>query len=168
MEFGAKVAISLENGYSRIEKLSWDAFNESRTLTESIENFHHRHGHYPEAILADRIYRTRDNLAYCREKGIRLSGPRLGRPPVDEDLKKMEQKQERQDARDRNAVEGKFGEGKRKYGLARIFARLKETSECVIAMQFLVMNLEHRLRVLLAQILKILFWPQYQFGFQYS
>jgi vacuolar-type H+-ATPase subunit D/Vma8 len=32
VEFGAKVAISLENGYSRIEKLSWDSFNEAGTL----------------------------------------------------------------------------------------------------------------------------------------
>jgi hypothetical protein len=168
VEFGAKVAISLENGYSRIEKLSWDAFNESGTLTESIETFHRRHGHYPEAILADRIYRTRDNLAYCRGKGIRLSGPRLGRPPLDDGLKKTEQKQERQDARDRNAVEGKFGEGKRKYGLARIFARLKETSECVIAMQFLVMNLEHRLRVLLSRFLKMFCWPEDELIFHCS
>ena len=160
VEFGAKVAISLENGYSRIEKLSWDAFNESGTLTESLEKFCQRHGHYPEAVLADRIYRTRDNLAYCREKGIRLSGPRLGRPPVDADVKKMEKQQERLDARNRNAVEGKFGEGKRKYGLDRIFARLKETSECVIAMQFLVMNLEHRLKVLLARFWKMFCWPE--------
>lgn len=165
VEFGAKVAISLENGYSRIEKLSWDAFNESGTLTESIEKFHERHGHYPEAILADRIYRTRDNLAYCRENGIRLSGPRLGRPPADAGIKKTEKKQERQDARDRNAVEGKFGEGKRKYGLGRIFARLKETSECVIAMQFLVMNLEHKLRVLLTQFWETRFWSQFDLIF---
>lgn len=30
---------------------------------------------------------------------------------------------ERRDAKERNAVAGKFWEGKRKYGLARIFAR---------------------------------------------
>lgn len=44
-----------------------------------------------------------------------------------------------------------------KYNLDRIFARLKETSECVIAMQFLMMNLEHKLRVLLTQFWKTLF-----------
>jgi len=62
---------------------------------------------------------------------------------------KAERLIERQDARNRNAVEGKFGEGKRKYGLSRIAAKLKETSESAIMLQFLVMNLEHRLRVLL-------------------
>ncbi|WP_201317978.1 transposase, partial [Paenibacillus sp. EPM92] len=58
-------------------------------------------------------------------------------------------RQERQDAAQRNAIEGKFGEGKRKLGLGRIRARGAETSLTVIALQFLVMNLERRLRALL-------------------
>jgi hypothetical protein len=37
------------------------------------------------------------------------------------------------DAGERNAIEGKFGEGKRKYGLNRIRARLEQTSGAVIA-----------------------------------
>ncbi|MHC1759890.1 MAG: transposase [Negativicutes bacterium] len=60
----------------------------------------------------------------------------------------------------RNSVEGKFGEGKRKYSLDRIFARLKETAECVIAMQFWVMNVEHKPRVLIVQILNVLCWNE--------
>jgi len=54
-------------------------------------------------------------------------------------------------------VEGKFGIGKRKYGLDRIFAKLKETAECIIALQFLVMNLEHKLKVLFIKIVCNLF-----------
>lgn len=107
--------------------------------------------------MADRMYRNRKILAYCKEHGIRLSGPRPGRPVANALIKRAEKRIERQDARKHNAVEGKFGEGKRKYGLARTFARLKETAECVIATQFLVMNLEHKLRVLFAQILEMLF-----------
>ncbi|GER66282.1 hypothetical protein BpJC7_31790 [Weizmannia acidilactici] len=53
-----------------------------------------------------------------------------------------------QDTSERNAVEGKFGEGKRKYGLDLIRARLQETSETVVALQFLIMNLERKLRVI--------------------
>ena len=68
---------------------------------------------------------------------------------MDKEKQKEQKRLERQDASERNAVEGKFGEGKRRYGLARIMARLKETAESVICLQFLVMNLEHRLRVLL-------------------
>jgi IS5 family transposase len=157
VEFGAKVSISLENGYSRIEKLSWDPYNEAGTLIETVERYKYRNGCYPEAVLADRIYRNRNNLAYCKEHGIRISGPKLGRPPAKSLIKKAEKRIERQDARQRNEVEGKFGEGKRKYGLARIYAKLKETSECMISMQFLVMNLERKLRVLFVQILFRLF-----------
>ncbi|MFX3618566.1 MAG: transposase, partial [Sporolactobacillus sp.] len=39
------------------------------------------------------------------------------------------------------------GEGKRRFGLNRIYTMLRETSETVIALKFLVMNLERRLRV---------------------
>ena len=55
---------------------------------------------------------------------------------------------------DRNAVEGKFGEGKRAHGLNRIFAKLKETSECVINTAFFVLNLNKRLRSLLQLFLE--------------
>jgi IS5 family transposase len=157
VEFGAKVAVSIENGICRIEKLSWDAYNEAGTLIESVERYKRRHGYYPEAVLADKIYRNRDNLAFCKENNIRLSGPKLGRPSTNVQMQKAEKALERLDARMRNAVEGKFGEGKRKYGLDRIYAKLKETAESMIAMHFLVMNLERQLRVLFAQILWRLF-----------
>ncbi|AFV02701.1 putative transposase [Dehalobacter sp. DCA] len=83
-----------------------------------------------------------------------MSGPPLGRPAKDQELLREQKKQERLDAGIRNAVEGKFGEGKRFYGLGRIMARLKETSETVIAMQLLVMNLERRLRILILNFIR--------------
>src|SRR5699024_9120746 len=77
---------------------------------------------------------------------IRLSGPALGRPSKE---KAQIQKQlAKQDAAERNEIEGKFGEGKRHYGMGLIFARLQQTSETVISIQLLVMNLERRLRLL--------------------
>ena len=51
-------------------------------------------------------------------------------------------RQQRQDEIDRIAVEGKFGQGKRRFTLARIMAKLAETSEAVIMVSFIVMNLE--------------------------
>ncbi|SFH38827.1 Transposase DDE domain-containing protein [Desulfotomaculum arcticum] len=156
-EFGAKVAISIVDGYAYVEKLSWDNFNEGITLIESVECFRKRYGHYPEAVQADKIYRNAKNLRYCEQYGIRLSGPRLGRPSANKDIQKEQKRLERQDASERNAVESKFGEGKRRYGLARIMTRLKETAESVICLQFLVMNLERRLRVLLFYFLRHIF-----------
>jgi len=42
---------------------------------------------------------------------------------------------------ERNPIEGKFGQAKTAYGLDRIKARLKDTSESWIACIFLVLNL---------------------------
>ncbi len=152
-EFGAKVAISMVDGYMYVDELSWDPFNESVNLEQAVEDYKKRFGYYPEAVLADQIYRNRDNRAFCKKNGIRLSGPALGRPKADE--KKRKELLEIQDMSERNQVEGGFGVGKRRYGLGRIMARLKETAESVIMLQFIVMNLEHRLRVL--------FYPFYVF-----
>src|SRR5699024_1789426 len=79
-EFGAKVNVSLVQGFALMENLSWDNYNEGSTLQESAERYKTRFGHYPEAILADQIYRNRENRQFCKAKGIRLSGPALGRP----------------------------------------------------------------------------------------
>jgi len=155
VEFGAKVSISLVDGYAFIDKLSWDAYNEQEQLIPAIKTYRQRYGVFPEAVLADTIYRNRDNRAYCKKYGIRLSGPRLGRPPKEPD--KSIYRQERQDASKRNAIEGKFGEGKVKYGLDRIMARLKGSSETIIVMAFFCMNINRRLRVLFYRFLDLLF-----------
>jgi IS5 family transposase len=151
VEFGAKLAISVVNGYAFREHLSWDNYNEGQTLQAAVERYRARFGTYPKAVLADQIYRTRDNLRFCKEKGIRLSGPQLGRPSADQQEQK---KIAKADTTARNAVEGKFGEGKRSYGLGRIRAHLQTTSETVIGLQLLVMNLEKRLRVLFLPVLQ--------------
>lgn len=81
VEFGAKSDLSLDSeGYGRIERISFEPYNESTCLTEAIERFRKRTGYYPKRVLADQIYRIRENRKYCRDHGIRLSGPRLGRP----------------------------------------------------------------------------------------
>jgi len=146
VEFGAKLSVSVVDGFAFLDVLQWDAYHEGSYLQESVEAYHRRYGVYPEAVLADQIYRTRENRQYCKKLGIRLSGPKLGRPLKDSEEDSAQKRIEYQDALDRNAVEGKFGEGKRTYGLGLIRARLRQTSETVIALQFLVMNLEKILR----------------------
>lgn len=149
VEFGAKVSVSMVNGYAFLERLSWVSFNEGVTLIESVEAYKRRFGCYPKAVLADQIYRTRENRTFCKTHGIRLSGSALGRPVQGEEARER-RRVARQDARKRNAIEGKFGEGKHTYGLGRIRACLAKTSETVIPLQLLVMNLERRLRDLFA------------------
>ena len=45
----------------------------------------------------------------------------------------------------RNCIEGKFGQGKRRFSLNRVMAKLPHTSLTVIAITFLVMNLSTHL-----------------------
>ena len=146
VEFGAKVSVSLVDGFSFVDRISWDNYNESCDLIDQIESYHKRFGYYPESVHADRIYRTRDNRTFCESRGIRLSGPPLGRPrrvtESNAEQLKQAKKQHRQDELDRIAIEGKFGQAKRRFSLARVMAKLAETSEVVIMVSFMVMNLE--------------------------
>ena len=99
------------------------------------------------------VEQIRENRRYCQGKGIRFSGPPLGRPKNVTEANASELKEarriHRQDELDRIAVEGKFGQGKRRFTLARIMAKLAKTSEAVITISFLVMNLEKILSALL-------------------
>ncbi len=142
-EFGAKLSASVcDEGFVTLDRIDWEAFNESGDLRFQVEKYRKRTGNYPEAVLADKIYRTQANRKWCKEKGIRLSGPKLGRPSKSEILQKEQRRQNYRDECDRNAIEGKFGQAKRRFGLSRIMAKLQETSESMIALSFLVMNLE--------------------------
>ena len=154
VEFGAKVSVSLVNGYSFIDRMSWENFNESKDLTGQIEGYRRRFGYYPESVHADKIYRSRENLRYCERHGIRLSGPKLGRPR--KEIGREEKKQIRRDELVRNAIEGKFGQGKRRFRLACIRGKLPETSGSMIALVFLVMNLEKLLKGVFLH-----FWKQW-------
>ena len=87
--------------------MSWDNLNESGDLKAQIEAFKSCTGYYPKSVHADRIYRTRENRAWCHERGIRMSEPPLGRPPAN--VSKKTKKQAWEDERIRNSIEGKFG-----------------------------------------------------------
>lgn len=50
-EFGAKVEISILNGYARIETLDFDAYNEGKNLISIIEKYKERTGYYLERVL---------------------------------------------------------------------------------------------------------------------
>ena len=139
VEFGAKLDLSLDSeGYGRIEKISFEAYNESTCLKEAVERFKERSGYYPEWVLADQIYRTRENWSYCKEHGIRLSGSKLGRLSANA---KVDKKQEYQDNADRIEVERTFSLSKRCYGMDCITTKLEETQLTSITLSVFVTNL---------------------------
>jgi hypothetical protein len=144
VEFGAKISASYFDGYVFLDRISWDNFNESGDLKSQIEAYYNFTGYYPESVHVDRIYRTRENRAWCKERGIRMSGPPLGRPPAY--LSQETKNQTKENEKIRNSIEGKFGQAKRRFSLARVMAKLSHTSETAIAVTFLVMNLSTWLR----------------------
>jgi len=139
-EFGSKLQVSLVNGFTFLDKLSWDNFNEGSELQASVEQFKKRHGHYPKEVLADQIYCTRLNRAWLKERTIKLSAKPLGRPT-------KEALSNQVSPGERNPIEGKFGQAKVGYGLDNIKAKLKETSESWIATIILVLNLVNLTRL---------------------
>jgi len=132
VEFGSKIHVSIIDGISFLDELSWDAFNEGSHMMDYIEKYRKRFGCYPREVLADQIYCTRVNRAALKELGIKLLAKPLGRPSA---------MSIHVSPGERNPIEGKFGQAKTGYGLNRIKARLKGTSESWIATIVLVLNL---------------------------
>lgn len=155
-EFGQKLHLAVVDGYAFIEEASFDAYNEGSRLKDLAERYKKRFGYYPEAILADRIYQSRENRAYCKEHGIRLSGPPLGRRKKEEEKKLRSQMHK--DACERNAIEGVTGNAKRKYGLDLIMCILEETSKTEAALIILAKN---ALRRILRSIFEILHFERF-------
>jgi transposase, IS5 family len=164
VEFGAKVSISLIDGFSFVDRIDWDAYNESCDLKEQIKRYKQRFGFYPESVHVDKIYRNHDNRRFCKKHDIRISGPPLGKPIEDAQKLKEQRRLRYQDEIDRIAVEGKFGQGKRRFSLALIMTKLAQTSEVAIVISFIVMNLEKILSGILSFLLFI--WSQLLVRFQ--
>ncbi|ACK68222.1 transposase [Rippkaea orientalis PCC 8801] len=158
VEFGAKLSVSCVDNYVFLDRISWENFNESCDLKEQVEKYRKTFGYYPESVHVDRIYRTRENRAWCKARGIRISGPQLGRPP--KNISKQEKKQALDDECFRNAIEGKFGQAKRRFSLKLVMTKLPETSETSIAITFLVVNLGRLLRQFLSLFLCFLINPR--------
>jgi hypothetical protein len=69
----------------------------------------------PEFVETNETF-SEENRGFCKQHGIRLSGPALGRKPKNGPSSE-ERQVAKQDTGERNAIEGKFGEGKCKYRL---------------------------------------------------
>ena len=109
----------------------------------------------------DKIYRNRDNLAYCKEKNITLSGAALGRPKKN-DIR--DKKQDYIDEANRVEVERQFSLAKRKCGLGQIETILEDTSCHCIAMSILILNLKKLDKVFYTVFYAILNLLNFLFG----
>jgi IS5 family transposase len=87
-----------------------------------------------------------------------MAGPKLGCPPKNKALYRAQKDEERRESGERNAMEGGFGVGKRRYGMGLVKERLKETSEIAIHICILTMNLWRRLKEFLFALLLLVLY----------
>lgn len=146
VEFGSKLQVSVVKGFTFIDHLSWDAFNEGQYLKISVEKYKSRFGFYPKEVLADQIYCNRENRKWLKELNIKLMAKPLGRPSSKAVAVHLS-------PGERNPIEGKFGQAKIAYGLDNIKAKLKQTSQSWIAAIAIVLNLVAMTRQALLSLL---------------
>jgi hypothetical protein len=140
VEFGPKGALSLVGGYLFLDRFSYDNFCEASedVVREQIGNYEKRFKEKPESFTGDRLYGTLKNRELMKEEGIRGSFVALGKRAKREmsNSKWFKKKQ-----RERNRIEGAFGNGKEHYGLERILYKGKEMAEVWVRGSILGMNL---------------------------
>ncbi|GJL76344.1 transposase [Nitrosomonas sp.] len=146
VEFGPKISVSLTGkGLAHVDQLHWNARHEGHDLQRQVEAYQKRYGCYPEAVIADKAYGSRDNRSFLEQRNIRFAGKLLGRPPKITPENKIGMKrrkvQRQLEYRERIPIEGKFGQGKYGYRLNNIRAKRADTSVAWINSIFLVMNL---------------------------
>ncbi len=61
-------------------------FQRSNDAVGVSRNYRRAYGHHLKRILADKIFRNREALRYCKEYGIQINGPKLEKRPDDEKL----------------------------------------------------------------------------------
>ena len=140
VEFGAKLGVSLDNGFARLNTFSWEAYSEGKDLIKQVEAYKELHGYYPDLVQVDKAYSTKANRKWLKERNIRITAPPLGRKPKEKE-NAYQKRKKKKEAAERNHIEAKFGQGKNGYRLNEIRARLKDTSESWISCIFFVMNL---------------------------
>ena len=140
-EFGPKYDIEVDtDGFVRTIDFSYDSFNESTHFIDVIEKYKKRNGYYPERVLVDQIYRTRKNRDFCKQNGIRISGPSLGRKPKDETLLDELFQTRTDDMVDRIEVERRFSREKRCFGIECIVEKAIENIGHAVGMSVFLDN----------------------------
>ena len=141
VEFGPKLGLSLVEGYTRINTLSWQAYHEGvKDFQSSVEAYGKLYGHYPELVQVDAIYGTKENRKWAQQKGIRMTVKPLGRPNKQAETPYQKRKRKKEYAQ-RNHIEGKIGQAKNGYRMNQVRTKLKETAQSWISCIIFVTNL---------------------------
>ena len=150
VEFGAKIGASIVNGYTYVDHLSWDAYNESSDLAMQTELYRKRFGMLPREVQVDKIYLGKANRQYLKDNHVECYNRPLGRPPKEDNDRHAEEK--RRAICERNEIEATFGTSKRVYRANDIRAKLDNTADTWIGACFFAKNVMKFLRGLLCLV----------------
>jgi hypothetical protein len=142
-EFGAKGALMHVDGFLFLDHLKHEAFNESEFAVAQIGAYKERFGELPPYMAADRKYGTRENREETDKLGIRTSFIPLGR--ASKEIRKTDPWFKAKQ-KERNRIEGSFGNGKEHYGLNRVKYAGESGTEMWVRASLLAMNLKTALR----------------------
>ena len=123
LEFGIKAHIMQVGGISIIEHHSFDPFNETTRLKNTVYKHHTLFGKCTH-LAADGIYPTNRNRNYCSAKKIQTNFITKGRKKRDKVLDQIKGILNRERS---TRLEGSFGNQKEHYGLKKIKAKAAPT-----------------------------------------
>jgi len=141
-EFGAKGALTHVDGFLFLDYWRHEAFNEAEHVARHIGAYAERFGKLPRYFVGDTKYGTRRNRTDLETLSVRPSFKPLGRTAK----KKGKDPWFRKKQKERNRIEGAFGNGKGHYGLARVRYKGEESSEVWVRTSLLAMNLKTALK----------------------
>jgi len=138
-EFGGKGALVEVGGFLFLDHFEHRAFAEEELLSDHLAGYMDRFGKLPPYASMDAKYGTEENRDLAGELGVRASFKRRGRKPktVDSQDRWFKKKQ-----KERNRIEGGFGNGKEHYRLDGVRYTIKDGSEIWVRAGILAMNLK--------------------------
>lgn len=130
-EFGPKVHAWQVDGITFIEHFSFNAFNESTRMSQTLE-LHQQYFRPARQLGADQIYATNANRRYCtRNKISTCFVPKGPKPKTTHSRRRMSSIL----AKARSSqMEGTFGNEKQHYGLDKILAKTERTEKLWVYM----------------------------------
>jgi hypothetical protein len=140
-EFGPKVSVSHVDGFAFVDEFGHDNYSEADpgVVEKQLTNYEKRFGKVPPSLTGDQLYGSRANRKILEKRKVRGAFRRLGRRCKES---RCQEQYVRRKQRDRNRVEGAFGNGKEHYGLDGIRYHGRAGSEMWVRLGFLGMNLK--------------------------
>lgn len=140
-EFGPKVSVSHVDGFAFVDAFGHVNYSEAdpEVVEKQLDNYEKKFNQAPPSLTGDQLYGSRANRKILERRKVRGAFRKLGRRVKES---RTQEQYVRRKQRERNRVEGSFGNGKEHYGLGGIRYHSRDGSEMWVRLGFLGMNLK--------------------------